>query len=101
METSPGSGQFIQIRPEDTANVTAAVLRATLAAQVGGWPSDFSWILADNRRLAIATPQEMVRIGDLVFAEVSRLRLSARSKKDMIAAAPDGQTLSQIPAEIK
>lgn len=57
-------GKLIQIRPEDTASITAMSLVADLANRAGfGWPTGFSWRTSDNSQLELATAAGMLDMG--------------------------------------
>lgn len=84
VEYPEGSGKYVQLRSQDLINITGAVVRATLAQQLGGWPIDFTWILADNTILPLPFLQDMIALGSVAFTKVTELRLAARAAKDAI-----------------
>jgi hypothetical protein len=84
LEYPSNSGRFLQIRPQDTSNITSASTKALVAKVNGTWPLNFAWIMADNSSLLLATPDDMLTLGEAAFSEVTRLRVVARFHKDAI-----------------
>jgi hypothetical protein len=95
-EYPAGSGQYVQIREKDIVNITGAVVRASLANQIGGWPDDFKWTVLSNQMIPIRTPLDMLNMGSQAFSTVSNMLSAYRKKKNEIIGM---MTIEEVDAD--
>lgn len=89
-------GKFVQLRPSDQGNITAAALKALMVVQgIGTWPEDFAWRVADDTFMLISDAQTMIAMADAAMGYVFVLRQVSWDHKDALAALQTAQEVMQ------
>lgn len=92
-------GKLYQIDPVSQANITGmGALALSVLAQIAGapnWPSNFSWIAADNT-LTPMTADEMYAFAITIAGFLSAGVLNRRAIKDAIAAGASVAAVQEI-----
>lgn len=87
VEFPDNAAKYLQLRPEDQANITAMAMQAMLAKQGRlTWPSNFRWRLKDNTFLPLPSTDAMLELASSAAEAVLHHRAVAWAHKDNIEA---------------